>query len=107
MLTIAKFCFVRVLLANALITARSELRKVLFWRRQSVVFLVVYEISRGPLIGFAPNSHGKRVLLPRSESLKVKIIGQRSKSPGTKIVFSALSVACVQFIFGKKKHFSL
>jgi len=44
-------------------TARSELRGVLFWRRQFVVFkfLFVYEISREPLNRFAPNSHGRRI----------------------------------------------
>jgi len=31
-----------------------------FWRRQSVFFLFVYEISPEPLNVFVPNSHGRR-----------------------------------------------
>jgi len=47
-----------------------------FWRRQSVFFWFVYEISRELLNGFASNSHGRRVWsLPRT-SLKVKVKGQ-------------------------------
>jgi len=47
-----------------------------FWRRQSVVFLVVYEISREQLNGFATNSHGRRVWsLARTRS-RSKVKGQ-------------------------------
>jgi len=42
------------------ITARSELREVLFLAL-SVTFLFVHEISRKPLNGFATNSHGRRI----------------------------------------------
>jgi len=42
------------------VTARSELRNVLFLEL-SVAFLFVYEMAREPLNGFAPNSHGRRV----------------------------------------------
>jgi len=64
-------------------------------------FLFVCEISREPLNGFAPTSHGTLVWCLARTSLKVKIKGQRSRSPGTrKQHFSALSAACVRFIFG-------
>jgi len=61
----------------------------------------VYEIPLEPLNGFAPNSQGRRVCSLAGMSLRVKVKGQRSRSPRTKTVFSALSVACVQFMFGK------
>jgi len=63
-------------------------------------FLFVYEISREPLNGFAPNSHGRRAWSLGRISLNVKIKG-RSRSPGTKTAFSTLSAACVWFMFGK------
>jgi len=44
-----------------LVTASSELRKVLFLAPSVCVFLFVYEIFREPLNGLAPNSHGRRV----------------------------------------------
>ena len=77
-----------------------------FWRRQSLVFLFVYEIiSQKLLNGFAPNSRGtaRECLVPRSDEFEgqvLKVKGQRSKSPG-KRHFSALSAACVRFMFGK------
>ena len=73
-----------------------------FWRRQSV-FLFVYEISREPQNGFAPNSHRRRACSLIQTSLKVKIKGQRSKVKVTreKAVFSVLSAAWVRFMFGK------
>jgi len=57
-----------------LITARSEQRQVLFSAPSVCGFLFVYEISREPLNGFAPNSHGRRKFgfLART-SLKVKV----------------------------------
>jgi len=42
-------------------TARCGLRKVLFLAPSACVFLFVYEMSREPLNGFAPNSHGRCV----------------------------------------------
>jgi len=57
------------------ITARSELRKVLFLAL-SVTFLFVYEISREPLNGFAPNLQGQRVWSLARTSLNVKVKGQ-------------------------------
>ena len=65
----------------------------------SVTVLFVYEISREPLDGFAPNSHGRRVWSLARESLKVKVKGQGHQ--GQKTAFSALSAACVRFVFGK------
>ena len=72
------------------ITARSELRKVLFLVL-SVTFLFVYEISREPLNRFAPNSHGRRVWSLARTSLNVKV--KRQGHQGTKTAFSALSAA--------------
>jgi len=59
-----------------LVTARSELRKVLFWALSVIFILFVYEISREPLNGFAPNSHGRRVWSLARMSLNVKVKGQ-------------------------------
>jgi len=72
----------------ATLTQFSELRKVLFVAL-SVTFLFVYEISREPLNGFAPNSHGRHVW-----SL-ARMLGRvwRSRS---------ISAACVRFMFEKK-----
>jgi len=77
-----------VYFTKIVITARSELRKVLFLA-QSVTFLFVYEISREPLDGFAPNSQGRSVWSLARMSLKVKVKDQRSRAPGTKTGFSA------------------
>jgi len=45
-----------------IVTARSELSKVLFLAPSVCGFLsFVYEISREPLNGFVPNSHGRHV----------------------------------------------
>jgi len=54
------------------IKARSEVRKVLFLAL-SVTFLFVYEISREPPNGFAPNSQGRRVWFLAWKNLKVKV----------------------------------
>jgi len=70
-----------------MISARSELRKVLFLAL-SVTFLFVYEIYQEPLNGFAPNSQGSVWSLART-SLNVKVKGQRSRSSGPKTGFSA------------------
>jgi len=67
-----------------------------FWRRQSVVFCLCIA---GPLNGFAPNSHGRRVWSVDRTSLKVKVKGRGHQ--GQKRHFSALSTACVRFMFGK------
>jgi len=84
---------------HAIFTARNELRKILFWRHQSVAFLLVYEICREPLNGFAPNLHGGRVWSFTRTNLKVKVKGQGHQ--GQKRHFSALSAARVRFMFGK------
>ena len=84
-------------------TVRSELRTVLFLAL-SVTFLFVYEISREPLNGFAPNSQGRRIWSLAWMSLNVKVKVQRSRSPGIKTAFSALSVACVGLGLCSVKH---
>jgi len=67
-----------------------------FWRRVSILFfLFVYEISREPVNGFVPNSHGRRVRSIARTSLKVKVKCQGHQ--GQKRNFSALSAACVPF----------
>ena len=78
-----------VLPATSFITARSELRKVLFLAPSVCVFLFVYEIYRESLNGFGPNSHGRRVWPLAQMSLKVKVKGQGHQ--GQKWYFSALS----------------
>jgi len=81
-----------------MITTYSELHKVLF-RALSVTFLFVYEISRELLNGFALNSQGRHVWSLARTSLNVNVKGQGHK--GQKWHFSALSAACVWFVFGK------
>jgi len=82
--------------------ARSELRKVLFFGAVSLcVFLFAYEISREPLNGLAPNSHGRRAWSLARASLKVKVKGKGQGHQGQKRHFSTLSAACVRFMFGK------
>ena len=61
-----------------------------------MAFLFVYEISLELLNGFVLNSHRGCVWSDEFEGQ-----GQRSRSPGIKRHFSALSVACMQFMFGK------
>jgi len=73
---------------RCVVTARSELRKVLFLPPPVCEFFVcVYEISREPLNGFEPNSQGRRAWSLARKSLQVKVKDQRSRSPGTKTVF--------------------
>jgi len=69
-----------------LVTARSELRKVLFFA-PSVCFLFVYEISWEPL-------NGRRVWSIARTSLKVKVTRDKKRQ------FSAFSVAACS-LFGK------
>jgi len=78
-------------------TARGELRKALL--APSVSSLFVYGISREPLNGFAPNSHGRRFWSLARTSLKVNVKGHGHH--GQKRHLSALSAACVRFVFGK------
>jgi len=54
-------------------------------------------MSLEPLNGYAPNSHGIHVWSLARMSLKVKGQGHQ----GQKRHFSALSVACMQFMFNK------
>ena len=60
---------------GAFVTARSELRKVLFLAL-SVTFLFVYEISLEAPNGFAPNSHGRRVWSLARTNLNVNVKDQ-------------------------------
>jgi len=60
----------------SLIAARSKLRKVLFLATVCdffVLFLFVPQISREPLNGFAPNSHGRRVCPSEFERQRSKV----------------------------------
>jgi len=84
---------------SVVVTARSELRKVLFLEPSVCGFFFVHEISREPLNGSVPNSHERRVwsLAPTSFKVKSKVKIIRDK----KRYFSALSAACVGFMFGK------
>ena len=59
----------------------------------------MYEISREPLNGFAPNSRGRLVWSLARTRLNVKVKGQGRQ--GQKRYFSARSEACVRFVFGK------
>jgi len=61
-----------------------------FWRRQSVVFVCVWNISGAKFTR-------KTCWVPRSDEFEGQ--GQKSRSPGIKKTF--LSVACVRFMFGK------
>ena len=68
---------------------RSELRKVLFFTPSVCGFLFVYDISREPLNGFAPNLHGRQTcLVPRRDEFEGH--SQRSRLPGTKTAFFGL-----------------
>jgi len=75
-----------------IITARSELQKVLIWRRG---FLFVYEISREPLNGFAPNSQGRRVWSFARTSFKVKGQGHQGQKTIFFDPFGGLRAVCV------------
>ena len=68
--------FLRML---TVITARSEIWKVLFLAPSVCVFLFVYEISPELLNDFAPDSRGRRVLSLAWTRLKVKVKGQGHK----------------------------
>jgi len=70
-----------------------------FWRRQFVVFCFVYKISWEPLNRFVPNSHGRCVWCLARTRLKIKVRGHGHQ--GQKRHFSALSAACLRFMFGK------
>jgi len=61
------------------ITARSELWKVLFLAPSVCGFLFLYEIYREPLNRFVPNTHGKRVWRLACKSLKSKVKVTRDK----------------------------
>jgi len=56
-------------------------------------------MSREPLNRFAPNLQGRRVWSPAQSRLKFKVKGQGHQ--GQKRHFSALSAACMRFVFAK------
>ena len=70
-------CFAYSFFCFELVTARSELQKVLFLA-PSVWFLFMYEISLEPLNGLAPNSHGRRVLSLAQVSFKMKVTDDKN-----------------------------
>ena len=80
--------------------ARSQLHKVLVLA-MSVTFLLVYEISLESLNGFALNPQEIRVWSLARTGLKVKVKGQRSRSPGTKTGFSADTCGTAELICAK------
>ena len=59
----------------------------------TVTFLLVYEISQEPLNGFASNSQGRRIWSRTRTSLNIKVTRDKKRH------FSALSVACVRFVW--------
>jgi len=69
-----------------------------FWRRQSVFFVCVRNIS-GTAERICARFTRKTCLVPRWDEFEGQ--GQRSSTPGTKTAFSALSAVCVRFMFGK------
>jgi len=75
----------------------SGLRAVYVWKNIFALVLFVHEISPEPLNGFVPNSHGRRIWCLAQMTLKVKVKGQGHQEQH----FSALSMACMRFMFGK------
>jgi len=77
--------------------SRWALAHILVWLflALSATFLFVCEISREPLNGLASNSQGRRVWSLARTSMKVKVTTDKNG------IFSALSAACVRFMFGK------
>jgi len=82
--------------SSTMLPAPSLYLYTYIWHRQSVVFLSVYELSREPLNGFAPHSHGRCLcLVPIQTSLKVKVTMDKKQH------FLALLAAHMRFMFGK------
>ena len=71
---------------DSVITARSEVRKVLLFGAISLWFFVCVRNISGTAERIC-TAHGRRVRSLAQMSLKVKIKGQRSRSPGTKTAF--------------------
>jgi len=109
-------------------TARSKLVKFCF--SAACDFLFVHQISREPLNGFTPNSHGRRVWSVARTSLNVKVKGQGHQGQQTRCALPSppaatewnalaannvmqqqseplrrcrevISAGCVRFMFGK------
>jgi len=73
-----------------------------FWHLLSVVFCL-YMKCLGNAERICAKFTQKTCLVHRSDESE----GQWSRSPGTETAFSALSVVCVQFMFGKTSLASL
>jgi len=84
--------------AAFVITARGELRRVMFLALSVCGFFVcVWNIS-GTAERICAKFTRKTCLVPRSDEFEGQGHGQRWRSPGTKMAFSA---ACMRFMFGK------
>jgi len=80
-----------------IITARSELHKVLFLAL-FVTFLFVYEISPEPLNGFVINSQGRHAWSLARMSLNVKVKGQGHQGQKTAF-FGPFSSLCAVYVW--------
>jgi len=83
---------------HCIITAGNELRKVLFSVPSVCGFLVVYEISWGTAERNCSKSTWKTCLVPRLDEFKDEKVKDQGYQ-GQKRHFSALSAACVQFVW--------
>jgi len=81
----------------SIFTACTELCKILFLAQSVCVFCLCMEYLGQPLNEFAPNSQGRRVWCLAWTNMKVRVKGQGHQ--GQKRHSSALSAACVRFIF--------
>ena len=73
-------------------------REILFLALSVTFFVCVWNIS-GTTERICTKFIRKTCLVPHSDEFEG--LGQRSRSPGTKTAFSALSVACMRFMLGK------
>ena len=92
----AVYChIIRVFSVLCMFTARSELRKFLFFWRHLRLFGVWNISGTGERI--CAKFTRKTCLLPRSDEFEYQ--GQRSRLSRTKTAFSALSAACVHAVY--------
>jgi len=87
--------------AKHLITARSELRKVLFLAPSvcGLICLCMKYLRNGTAERICAKFTRKTCLVPRYDEFEVKVKGQGHQ--GQKRHFSALLAACLLFMFGK------